>query len=155
MPTAHYIPRSLLNDNGLSSLSSLPSAAVSSKSEASASTNAVVSDEMSRQPVEGLPTGWTRILVRRKRGKTKQSDPYYFSPIQSYKFNSMVKVERFLVSLEEAGGDEVAAYAKFGGGSGNAGQDEAIEANTVRKKRKSTMDPTPAVEVELCTSGGP
>jgi hypothetical protein len=43
MPTAHYIPRSLLNDNGLSSLS-LPSA-VSSKPEAS--TNAGVSDARS------------------------------------------------------------------------------------------------------------
>ena len=197
MPTAHYIPRSLLNDNGLSSLS-LPSA-VSSKPEAS--TNAGVSDARSiecetrsrniptinvtinvgegmhdptdmttitdnnsdhvskmnqlakephGEPAEGLPTGWTRILVRRKKGK-KQSDPYYFSPMQSYKFNSMVKVKRFLVSLGDACGDEVAAYAKFGGNSGNVGRAEAIEANTVKKKRKLTTDPTP-VEADQAES---
>jgi hypothetical protein len=64
----------------------------------------------------------------------------------------MVKVRRFLVSLEEAGGDEVAAYDKFGGGSGNAGRAGAIEANTVGKKRKLTMDPTPAVKVDQAES---
>ena len=100
-----------------------------------------------RHPVEGLPTGWTRILVRRKNGNYKgKDDPYYFSPLQSYKFNSLVKVKQFLVCLEEAGGDEVTAYVNFRGGS-NAGQTEAkIKASiTVEKKRKIfTMDPSAA-----------
>ena len=90
MPTATYIPRSLLNDNG--GIFSL------------------------RRPAEGLPTGWTRILVRRKNGNyIGKDDPYYFSPMQSYKFRSLFQVKRFLVCLEEAGGDEVAAYVNFRG----------------------------------------
>jgi hypothetical protein len=32
-----------------------------------------------RQPVEGLPKGWMRILVPRKKGSCRD-DPYYFSP---------------------------------------------------------------------------
>jgi hypothetical protein len=88
-----------------------------------------------RQPVEGLPKGWTRILVPRKKENCRD-DPYYFSPKQSYKFNSMAKVRRFLVSLDDAGGDEVAAYVNFGGSkSGRAG---AIEASTIGQKRKMT-----------------
>jgi hypothetical protein len=119
---------------------------VSSKKSDASSTNAGA-DEMSRQPVEGLPPGWTRIVIRRKKvGKTatKLSDPYYFSPIQLYKFNSLVKVKRFLVCLEETCGDEVVAYAKFRGGSCNA--------DTVGKKRKLTTDPSPAVEVDQTES---
>ena len=185
MPTAHYIPRSLLNDNGLSSLS-LPSA-VSSKPEAS--TNAGVSDARSiecetrsrniptinvtinvgegmhdptdmttitdntsdhvskmnqlakephGEPAEGLPTGWTRILVRRENGNyIGKDDPYYFSPMQSYKFRSLPQVKRFLVCLEEAGGDEVAAYFNF------RGAEAKIKATiTVEKERKIfNMDP--------------
>jgi hypothetical protein len=99
------------------------------------------------QPVEGLPSGWTRILVRHKNGNYKgKDDPYYFSPLQSYKFNSLVKVKRFLVCLEEAGGDEVAAYVNFRGGS-NAGQTEAkIKASIIMEKKRKifTMDPSVA-----------
>jgi len=72
-----------------------------------------------------------------------KDDPYYFSPIQSYKFRSLPQVKRFLVCLEEAGGDEVASYVDFGGGS-NAGRSEAkIRASiTVEKERKIfNMDP--------------
>jgi hypothetical protein len=100
-----------------------------------------------RQPVEGLPTGWTRILVRRKKGNYRgKDDPYYFSPLQSYKFNSLVKVKRFLVCLEEASGNEVAAYVNFRGGS-NAGQTEAKIKASVEKKRKIfTMDPSVAAD---------
>jgi hypothetical protein len=61
----------------------------------------------------------------------------------------MVKVKRFLVSLGDACGDEVAAYAKFGGNSGNVGRAEAIKANTVKKKRKLTTDPTHPTPVEV------
>jgi len=105
MPTATYIPRSLLNDNG--GICSL------------------------RHPAEGLPTGWTRILVRRKNGNfIGKDDPYYFSPMQSYKFRSLSQVKRFLVCLEEAGGDEVAAYVDF------RGAEAKIKAS--EKKRKLT-----------------
>jgi len=147
MPTAHSVPRSLLNESGICSLSSLLS--VRSKSEALtvASITGAPEGLLCRQPVEGLPTGWTRILVRRKNGNYKgKDDPYYFSPLQSYKFNSLVKVKRFLVCLEEAGGDEAAAYVNFRGGS-NAGQTEAkIKASiTMEKKRKIfAMDPSVA-----------
>jgi hypothetical protein len=147
MPTAHSVPRSLLNESGICSLSSLLS--VRSKSEALTVAGITGAPEglLCRQPVEGLPTGWTRILVRRKNGNYKgKDDPYYFSPLQSYKFNSLVKVKRFLVCLEEAGGDEAAAYVNFRGGS-NAGQTEAkIKASiTMEKKRKIfAMDPSVA-----------
>ena len=108
MPTATYIPRSLLNDNG--GICSL------------------------RHPAEGLPTGWTRILVRRKNGNNiGKDDPYYFSPMQSYKFRSLPQVKRFLVCLEEAGGDEVAAYVNF------RGTEAKIKASC-EKKRKLTAD---------------
>ena len=128
MPTATYIPRSLLNDNG--GICSL------------------------RHPAEGLPTGWTRILVRRKNGNyIGKDDPYYFSPMQSYKFRSLFQVKRFLVCLEEAGGDEVAAYVNFRGAeakikasekkrkltTGTADDDESIK-NT--KKQRALIDKT-------------
>jgi hypothetical protein len=85
-----------------------------------------------QQPfVPPLPTGWTRILVRRKNGNyIGKDDPYYFSPIQSYKFRSLFQVKRFLVCLEEAGGDEVAAYVNF------RGAEAKIKAS--EKKRKLT-----------------
>jgi hypothetical protein len=49
----------------------------------------------------------------------------------------MAKVRRYLVSLADAGGDEVAAYVNFGGS--NAGRAEAVEASTIGQKRKMTM----------------
>ena len=60
---------------------------------------------------EGLPTGWTtRVVPRLDQSKKTKADTYWYSPIQSYSFPSMEKVNRFLEILEETDGDEVKAY---------------------------------------------
>jgi hypothetical protein len=58
---------------------------------------------------EGLPPGWTTRLIQRK-GPDQRHDPYWFSPNESYKFNSMANVKRFIACLETVDGDEVVAY---------------------------------------------
>lgn len=74
-------------------------------------------------PAEGMPEGWTQILVPRKAGNRKAGnvsktwysiqDKYWFSPKESYKFNAAVKVRRFLDVLDEVGGDEVHAHRLY------------------------------------------
>ncbi|KAL3776119.1 hypothetical protein ACHAW5_003261 [Stephanodiscus triporus] len=68
-------------------------------------------DDTKKKGSEGLPDGWTRRRVPRKSGD--KSDPYWFSPEQAYKFNSISHVRQFLACLEEACGDEVVAYDSF------------------------------------------
>ena len=60
-------------------------------------------------PAEGLPTGWTTRVFRRK-GQHNKSDRFWYSPIQLFRFRSMVKVEQFLERLNGVNGDEVMAY---------------------------------------------
>ena len=63
-------------------------------------------------PAEGLPPGWTTRAFRRpgQSNKHNKSDRFWYSPIQLYRFRSMVKVEQFLERLDEVNGDEVMAY---------------------------------------------
>ena len=70
----------------------------------------IVSDVPAR-PADGLPTGWTMRVIRRS-GKSKwvKHDKYWYSPVESYRFLSMTKIQQFLERLEEVGGDEVMAY---------------------------------------------
>lgn len=65
-------------------------------------------------PADGLPEGWTQRYVPRKNGH--RFDPYWFSPIMSYRFNSLPQARRFLDCLERAGGDEVVAYDSYSKG---------------------------------------
>jgi hypothetical protein len=78
--------------------------------------------EAQPHPAEGMPEGWTQIIVRRKEGVIR--DKYWLSPKESYKFNAKVKVRRFLAVLDQVGGDEVMAYRLY------------------MKKGKGSWDPT-------------
>ncbi|KAL3772470.1 hypothetical protein ACHAW5_007325 [Stephanodiscus triporus] len=89
---------------------------------------------------EELPGGWKKSLVPRKSGE--KYDPYWFSPREAYKFNSLSLVRRFLACLEEAGGDEAVAYDSFRKRrSGKSSGDEVVAAHDSNKskgkKRKS------------------
>jgi hypothetical protein len=64
------------------------------------------------QPAKGLPDGWTTRTVTRKNDDSK-SDPYWFSPKNFYKFNSIPQVNRFCAYLEQVGGDEAAAFVLY------------------------------------------
>jgi hypothetical protein len=70
------------------------------------------SSDVVAQPAKGLPDGWTTRTVPRKNDESK-SDPYWFSPQNSYKFNSIPQVNRFCAYLEQAGGDEAAAFVLY------------------------------------------
>jgi len=68
------------------------------------------SNKKGKYPLEGFPNGWTKERIPRKSGG---SDSYYYSPIEHYKFDSMVKANRFLECLKKVNGDEVLALEQF------------------------------------------
>lgn len=70
------------------------------------------SSDVVAQPAKGLPDGWTTRTVPRKNDDSK-SDPYWFSPKNFYKFNSIPQVNRFCAYLEQVGGDEAAAFVLY------------------------------------------
>lgn len=70
------------------------------------------SSDVVAQPAKGLPDGWTTRTVTRKNDDSK-SDPYWFSPKNFYKFNSIPQVNRFCAYLEQVGGDEAAAFVVY------------------------------------------
>ena len=63
-------------------------------------------------PAKELPTGWTtRVSTRQDQtNRTLKNDKCWYSPVQLYRFRSMVKVNQFLERLKEVNGDEVMAY---------------------------------------------
>eukprot|EP00980_Cylindrotheca_fusiformis_P008072 scaffold1722_cov120-Cylindrotheca_fusiformis.AAC.2 len=67
------------------------------------------------EPLEGgWPEGWTKRVYERQGGATKgQTDRYWYSPKEGYKFRSMVEVRRFFKALEMKDGDEVEAKKIF------------------------------------------
>jgi hypothetical protein len=105
-------------------------------------------DGAQAHPAEGMPEGWTIIIVPRNKGnggKTRGviNDKYWYSPKESYKFNAAVKVRRFLAVLDQVGGDEVVAYRLYlkKGRNGGSGDPKTVtnkhKAPTVTNKHKT------------------
>ena len=67
------------------------------------------------EPLEGgWPPGWTKKVYERASGKTKgDRDRYWYSPVNKYKFRSMVEVRKYLELLQKTSGDEDEAWAIF------------------------------------------
>ena len=63
------------------------------------------------QPAEGLPDGWVMRRIPRSSGGRK--DPYWYSPLQRYKFRSKNDAQRFLKCLDKTSGDESKAIQLF------------------------------------------
>ena len=95
----------------------------------------------------GLPEGWKHRRLPRK--DKSHSDPYWYSPMMNYKFNSIPKVRRFLDHMEDANGDEVMAYETMhpsarrrsgGGGVGGKGGGKSPSSGVVIVVNDSTND---------------
>ena len=95
----------------------------------------------------GLPEGWKHRRLPRK--DKSHSDPYWYSPMMNYKFNSIPKVRRFLDHMEDANGDEVMAYETMhpsarrrsgGGGVGGKGGGRSPSSGVVIVVNDSTND---------------
>jgi hypothetical protein len=103
-------------------------------------------DGAQAHPAEGMPEGWTIIIVPRNKGnggKTRGviNDKYWFSPKQSYKFNAAVKVRRFLAVLDQVGGDEVVAYRLYlkKGRNGHSGDPKTVTNKHKAPKRDGIL----------------
>jgi hypothetical protein len=64
------------------------------------------------EPLDGgWPAGWVKRVFERASGATKGGhDRYWYSPLTSKKFRSMVEVKRYMVALRDCGGDEDMAW---------------------------------------------
>ncbi len=61
-----------------------------------------------------LPTGWTtRVVPRKDQSKRTKDDTFFYSPIQSYFFQTMADVNRFQELLKETDGDEMEAFKVY------------------------------------------
>jgi hypothetical protein len=108
------------------------------------------------QPANDLPDGWTTRVVPRKSdnpNSRRKSDTYWFSPQNSYKFNSKPRVHLFCAFLEQVGGDEAAAFGLYSIAksrkTGNApSKVESANANTDKKEKRMPSAPLPDAHLE-------
>lgn len=108
----------------------------------------ISSSDVVVQPAKGLPNGWTTRVVHRKNDESK-SDTYWFSPQNSYRFNSKRQMMRYCACLEQAGGDESAAFDLYSKDKKRK-PDDAPAANSAKNdnngKRKSDAVATTEME---------
>jgi hypothetical protein len=104
------------------------------------------------QPANGLPDGWTTRVVPRKTNDPKtKSDQYWFSPKHSYKFNSKRRVDRFCECLEQAGGDEAAAYDLYSMAKTRKSGDAVVEGESsanAEENKKRKIDAVAAIGMD-------